>query len=109
MQAGAPLSCALDPPGRLSTLVHTATVTSLPSGHRCLSGTLHSAAAALLSTVPLAASCRLRGHGRRDTVAVFVAASTTSSPVQSRPFLSLCGPFELSWESPLPRYAVPYK
>lgn len=76
MQAGVSLSCALDPPGRLSTLVHTATVDSLPSGHRCLSGPLHSAAALFAYRCPRRlVSCR--GRGRRDTVAVFVAVVST--------------------------------
>lgn len=60
MQTGASLSCALDPPGRLSTLVHTATVNSLPSGHRCLSGPLPSPPPpSCLCTAALAASCRV--------------------------------------------------
>lgn len=89
MQTGISLSCALDPPGRLSALVHTATVDSLPSGHRYLSGPLHFAAAALLPTVRhprrLVSCCIL-------LVIVVVTLSQHQFPDQSRRFLSICAP-----------------
>lgn len=82
MQAGVSLSFALDLPGHLSPSVHIATVTSPLWASMPLWASLG------LCTPPpppppsglctLAASCRSHGRGRRDTLVVFVAASTTS-------------------------------
>lgn len=85
MQAGVSLSSALDPPGRLSTLVHTSTVNSL------LWASMPLWASALPPPPPscllllLAASCRVRGLGRRDTVASLLSPSQppVSSPGSS--------------------------
>lgn len=96
MQAGMSLSSALDPPGRHSTLVHSATVNSLPSGHRCLSGPLHSALCLPLLSPPRVVFVVMVvvTHCRKSSVAA-VSQPPVSSPGSSSSYPSVPSPLHI--------------